>query len=197
MPRPSVEVERRKQILDAACTVIAKNGLQDLRLLEVAAVAGVSSGTIHYYFDTKKELINAAFEYNFRHSLERRKWLRDETREPLELLGEIVESYLPTRGVSLRAWRVWANLWAEGIRDPALRKINEELYDQWRELVRNAIAAAQRAGTAREGDPELLANMLIGMLDGLAMQVLLRAKAMPLDTMRETCRAFIDELIAR
>ena len=197
MPRPSVEVERRKQILDAACTVIAKNGLQDLRLLEVAAVAGVSSGTIHYYFDTKKELINAAFEYNFRHSLERRKWLRDETREPLELLGEIVESYLPTRGVSLRAWRVWANLWAEGIRDPALRKINEELYDQWRELVRNAIAAAQRAGTARDGDPELLANMLIGMLDGLAMQVLLRAKAMPLDTMRETCRAFIDELIAR
>jgi len=192
-----VEVERRKQILDAACTVIAKNGLQDLRLLEVAAVAGVSSGTIHYYFDTKKELINAAFEYNFRHSLERRKWLRDETREPLELLGEIVESYLPTRGVSLRAWRVWANLWAEGIRDPALRKINEELYDQWRELVRNAIAAAQRAGTAREGDPELLSNMLIGMLDGLAMQVLLRAKAMPLDTMRETCRAFIDELIAR
>jgi AcrR family transcriptional regulator len=192
-----VEVERRKQILDAACTVIAKNGLQDLRLLEVAAVAGVSSGTIHYYFDTKKELITAAFEYNFKHSLERRKWLRDETREPLELLGEIVESYLPTRGVSLRAWRVWANLWAEGIRDPALRKINEELYDQWRELVRNTIAAAQRAGTAREGDPELLANMLIGMLDGLAMQVLLHAKAMSLDTMRETCRAFIDELIAR
>jgi AcrR family transcriptional regulator len=197
VPRPSVEVERRKQILDAACTVIAKNGLQDLRLLEVAAVAGVSSGTIHYYFDTKKELITAAFEYNFKHSLERRKWLRDETREPLELLGEIVESYLPTRGVSLRAWRVWANLWAEGIRDPALRKISEELYDQWRELVRNTIAAAQRAGTAREGDPELLANMLIGMLDGLAMQVLLHAKAMSLDTMRETCRAFIDELIAR
>jgi AcrR family transcriptional regulator len=197
LPRPSVEVERRKQILDAACTVIAKNGLQDLRLLEVAAVAGVSSGTIHYYFDTKKELINAAFEYNFKHSLERRKWLRDETREPLELLGEIVESYLPTRGVSLRAWRVWANLWAEGIRDPALRKINEELYDQWRELVRHTIAAAQQAGTAREGDPELLANMLIGMVDGLAMQVLLHAKAMSLDTMRETCRAFIDELIAR
>jgi AcrR family transcriptional regulator len=93
--------------------------------------------------------------------------------------------------------RVWANLWAEGIRDPALRKISEELYDQWRELVRNTIAAAQRAGTAREGDPELLANMLIGMLDGLAMQVLLHAKAMSLDTMRETCRAFIDELIAR
>jgi len=197
VPRPSVEAERRKQILDAACTVIAKRGLQELRLLEVASVAGVSSGTIHYYFDTKRELVNAAFEYNFRHSLERRQWLRDESREPLELLGEIVESYVPSRGVSLRAWRVWADLWAEGMRDPALQKINEELYGRWRELVRNTIAAAQRAGTAREGDPELLANMLIAMVDGLAMQVLLKAKAMSLDTMRDTCRAFIDQLIAR
>jgi AcrR family transcriptional regulator len=192
-----VEAERRKQILDAACSVIAKHGLQELRLLEVASVAGVSSGTIHYYFDTKRELVNAAFEYNFRHSLERRQWLRDESREPLELLGEIVDSYLPSRGASLRAWRVWADLWAEGMRDPALQKINEELYGQWRELVRNTIAAAQLAGTAREGDPELLANMLIGMIDGLAMQVLLKAKAMSLDTMRDTARAFIDQLIAR
>lgn len=197
MPRPSVEVERRKQILDAACAVIAKRGRQELRLADVAEVAGVSSGTIHYYFDTKRELVNAAFEYNFRHSLERRKWMRDETREPLELLTEIVESYLPNRGVSLRAWKVWADLWAEGIRDPALREINEELYGQWRELVRSAIATAQRAGTARDGDPELLANMLIGMIDGLAMQVLLRAKAMPLESMRDACRTFIDRLIAR
>lgn len=197
MPRPSVEVERRKQILDAACAVIAKRGRQELRLADVAEVAGVSSGTIHYYFDTKRELVNAAFEYNFRHSLERRRWMRDETREPLELLTEIVESYLPNRGVSLRAWKVWADLWAEGIRDPVLREINEELYGQWRELVRSAIAAAQRAGTARDGDPELLANMLIGMIDGLAMQVLLRAKAMPLESMRDACRTFIDRLIAR
>jgi AcrR family transcriptional regulator len=192
-----VEAERRKQILDAACSVIAKHGLQELRLLEVASVAGVSSGTIHYYFDTKRELVTAAFEYNFRHSLERRQWLRDETREPLELLGEIVDSYLPSRGASLRAWRVWADLWAEGMRDPALQKINEELYGRWRELVRNTIAAAQRAGAAREGDPEVLANMLIAMIDGLAMQVLLKAKAMSLDTMRDICRAFIDQVIAR
>ncbi|WP_037075795.1 TetR/AcrR family transcriptional regulator [Pseudonocardia spinosispora] len=197
MPRPNVEVERRKQILDAACSVIAKRGLQELRLTDVAGVAGVSSGTIHYYFDTKRELVNAAFEYNFRHSLERRQWLRDENREPLEMLIEIIDSYLPNRGASLRAWRVWADLWAEGMRDRALQKTNEELYGQWRELVRATIVAAQQAGTARAGDPELLANMLIGMVDGLAMQVLLSAKAMSLDTMRHTCRAFIDQVIAR
>ncbi|WP_031469233.1 TetR/AcrR family transcriptional regulator [Sciscionella sediminilitoris] len=196
MPRPSVEAERRKQILDAACAMIAKHGLQELRVAEVATAAGLSSGTVHYYFDTKKELVNAAFEYNFANSLERRKWLRRAAGDPLERLREIIESYLPGKGKSLRAWRVWAELWAEGMRDPALRAVNESLYGQWRDLVRDTIAAAQHEGSAREGDPEQLANMLIGMVDGLAMQVLLHARAMPQQRMRETCAAFIDQLVA-
>lgn len=196
MPRPNVEAERREQILEAACVIIAKRGLGDLRVAEVATEAGVSSGTVHYYFDTKKDLVNAAFEYNFANSLERRRWMRESTGDPLNLLREIIDSYLPNRGKSLRAWRVWAELWAEGMRDPALRQVNETLYGQWRDLVTETIAAAQRDGSVREGDPEQLANMLIGMVDGLAMQVLLHAKAMPKAEMRGICANFIDQLLA-
>ncbi|GAA1683702.1 TetR/AcrR family transcriptional regulator [Fodinicola feengrottensis] len=195
MPRPSVEVERRQQILDATCAVIAKSGLQQLRVADVATAAGVSTGTVHYYFETKKELVDAAFVFNFEESLARRQWMRESTREPLELLQEIVESYLPSSGKSLRAWRVWAQLWAEGIRDPALRRVNEDLYGQWRQLVAEVIKAAQDAGTARAGDPVRLANMLVGMVDGLAMQVLLRSPSMSLATMRETCRVFVTDLV--
>jgi hypothetical protein len=35
-----------------------------LRLAEVAKQAGVSSGTVHYYFETKKDVLTAAFEFN-------------------------------------------------------------------------------------------------------------------------------------
>jgi AcrR family transcriptional regulator len=65
MPRPSVEAERRRQILDATCAVIAKSGLRQLRVSDVATAAGISSGMVHYYFDTKDELVSAAFEFNF------------------------------------------------------------------------------------------------------------------------------------
>ncbi|WP_163510676.1 TetR/AcrR family transcriptional regulator [Fodinicola acaciae] len=196
MPRPNVEAERRKQILEAACAVIAKAGLQQLRVSDVAAEAGVSSGTIHYYFDSKKDLVAAAFEYNFAASVRRRRWLRESTVDPLRRLHDIVESYLPTTRKSLQAWRVWAELWAEGARDPALQKVNDELYGQWREVVRDAIEAAQHTGVARPGDPTRLANMLVAMMDGLAVQVLLRSKNMQVATMRATCRAFVDDHLA-
>ena len=49
---------------------------------------------------------------------------------------------------------------------------------------------------ARDGDPIPMANMLVGMLDGLAVQVLVHASSMPRATMRATCMGFIDAVVA-
>lgn len=197
MARPSVEAERREQILEAACTVIADVGLQALRLSDIAKVAGVSSGTITYYFDTKKDVVNAAFEFNFSKSLERRQGMFESHSSPIDALRGLVESYLPADEHALQAWRVWAELWAEGMRDETLQEVNERLYGQWRDLIAEAIRAAQEEGLAEPGDPEIMSNLLVGMIDGLAVQVLLHSRHMTVDRMRETCHCMIDELIAK
>jgi AcrR family transcriptional regulator len=196
VPRPSVEAQRREQILEAASAVIAEVGLQGLRLTDVAKLAGVSSGTVTYYFDTKKELVNDAFEFNFANSLRRHQWILESGNPPLDVLRLLVDSYLPDDERSLLAWRVWAELWAEGMRDKSLQEVNERLYGQWRDIIAGLIRAAQDQGVARSGDPVRLSNMLVGMLDGLAVQVLLQSGAMTLAQMRETCRGFIDDVIA-
>jgi AcrR family transcriptional regulator len=197
MPRPSVEAERRPQILSAACEVIAQIGIPALRLSDVAKEAGVSAGTVHYYFETKRDVITAAFEFNLADSLARRQELLDSEKDSLAILHSLVESYLPTDERSQRAWKVWLALWAEGNRDPVLQEINDRLYSQWRDVVAGVIRAAQHEEVARPGDPVVLANMLIGMLDGLAVQVILGSASMSLDAMRETCKAFIGDVIAR
>jgi AcrR family transcriptional regulator len=197
MPRPSVEAERRPQILSAACSMIASVGIPELRLSDVAKEAGVSSGTVHYYFETKKDLITAAFEFNLTDSLARRQELLASGKNSLGVLHDLVESYLPKDELSIRAWKVWLALWAEGSRNPALQEINDSLYGQWRDVVAGVIGSAQREGEGRDGDPMTLANMLIGMLDGLAVQVLLESPSMTLTLMRETCHAFIGEVIER
>lgn len=204
MARPNVEAERREQILTAACAAIAHVGLNGLRVSDVAKEAGVSSGTVHYYFASKKDLVNAAFEFNFTSSLQRRQWLTaidDETlavsKDPLGLLHEIIDSYLPDGDEpTLRAWRVWADLWAEGMRDTELQDMNERLYGQWRQLIATVIRQAQGQEQARPGDPVQLADMLISMIDGLAMQSLLHSTHVNHDSMRNVCRAFIDEMIS-
>lgn len=196
MARPSVEVERREQILEAACSVIADVGLQALRLSDVAKAAGMSSGTIHYYFDTKREVVNAAFAFNYSRSLERRQWMLESKTSPLDMLRALVESYLPSDDKSLRAWHVWAELWAEGMRDTELQEVNERLYGEWRNLVADLIRTAQEQNLARPGDPVELSNILIAAIDGLAIQVLLRSQVMTLVEMRRTCNSFVDNVLA-
>ncbi|GAA3437084.1 TetR/AcrR family transcriptional regulator [Kutzneria kofuensis] len=194
MPRPSVEAERKAQILSATCAVIAESGIHDLRLTDVATRAGVSSGTIHYYFDSKQALLHAAFEYNFRHSLERRAAVLAADGNPLELLTRLVESYAPLDAESVSAWRVWAELWVHGLREPELQELNESIYGDWRRTVIGLLRDAQDQGLIGDGDPVLLANTVVAMIDGLAIQVLLGSRNMTVDRMRATCRAYLSGL---
>jgi len=48
---------RRNQILDAAATVLAEKGFHGATTKEIAAMAGVSEGTIYNYFDSKFGLL--------------------------------------------------------------------------------------------------------------------------------------------
>ncbi|MEV4312673.1 TetR/AcrR family transcriptional regulator [Actinocrispum sp. NPDC049592] len=194
MPRPSVEAERKDQILRATCLVIAAQGYVNLRVSDVAQVAGVSGGTVHYYFDSKKELVHAAFEYNFSRSLERRRWILDSPDDPVTRLRYVVESYLPQDAETIEAWKVWAALWAEGIREPQLQDLNERMYGEWRRLVAGIIRDGQATGQLRPGDDVLYANTLIAMIDGMAFQVLLASQNMTVNRMKTTCLAYIDSL---
>jgi AcrR family transcriptional regulator len=195
MPRPHVEEERRQQILEATWHVIAVSGFRNLRLSDVAKRAGVSSGMIHYYFDTKHDLLKAAFERYYDYSTKRRQWLLESGKGPLETLKLLVESYLPVEDETLEGWHVWSELWVEGLQEPDLRQLNEDFYGQWRRLVADIIRDGQDAGIIRDGSATEFANMLIGMIDGLAIQVLLGSRSMTAERMRAACVAFIDDML--
>lgn len=192
MARPSVEAERREQILRATCDVAAERGFRGLRVADVAARAGWSSGTVHYYFPTKRDLIQAAFEYNFEVSLERRRGILESGADPVTRLRRFVDSYLPSNDVTVHAWRVWAELWIEALHDPALRELNDVVYGAWRSKITGIIAEGQRAAVIRDGDPVVFANAIIGLIDGLAIQVILRSKNLTVEDMRRVCATVLD-----
>jgi AcrR family transcriptional regulator len=50
--------ERPREILDAALRVFAARGYAATRLEDVAAAAGVTKGTIYYYFKNKEDLLD-------------------------------------------------------------------------------------------------------------------------------------------
>jgi len=55
-------VERRRQILDAAVRVFARQGFHTCRVSDIADEAGVAYGLVYHYFRSKDEVLNTLFQ---------------------------------------------------------------------------------------------------------------------------------------
>ena len=54
-------VDRRRQILDAAVRVFARQGFHHCRVSDIADEAGVAYGLVYHYFESKEEVLNELF----------------------------------------------------------------------------------------------------------------------------------------
>jgi len=54
--------DKRQAILDATLRLISKNGFHGTAMSKIAQEAGVSTGSIYHYFDSKDELIDELYK---------------------------------------------------------------------------------------------------------------------------------------
>ena len=54
-------VDKRRQILDAAVTVFARQGFHATRVSDIADEAGVAYGLVYHYFNSKDQVLNELF----------------------------------------------------------------------------------------------------------------------------------------
>jgi TetR/AcrR family transcriptional regulator, fatty acid metabolism regulator protein len=54
-------VDKRRQILDAAIRVFARQGFHSCRVSDIADEAGVAYGLVYHYFDSKEQVLNELF----------------------------------------------------------------------------------------------------------------------------------------
>ncbi|MEA2505826.1 MAG: hypothetical protein QOH48_444 [Actinomycetota bacterium] len=196
-PRPNVEEERRRQILEAACEAIAERGFAAVRISDVAAKANTSTGTVHYYFENRQDVLRKALRFAFEQSLSRQLAELARLRSPRRRLLRLIELNLPGAGEvgageATEEWIVWMEFWLEAVHHPEMRPVNEELYGRWRKVVADIIVAGQAAGDFRQdADPDSLANRFVALMDGLAIQVLLHSPQMTAGKMRRVLADFV------
>jgi AcrR family transcriptional regulator len=160
--------DRTHDILRAACRVIAERGCDGMRMGDVARAAGVSSALVHYYFDTRSELLRRAFLYA---DEQVDVFIQDAVARcgtPRERLETAVVSYLVDDEAVERSWRIWSEMLRAALYEPALRPDVEESYRSWVEEV-----AAHVRACAGGADDEAVALRLCALVDGLAQQALL------------------------
>jgi AcrR family transcriptional regulator len=168
---------RRMQILEATHRVTLERGLHDVRVGDVADELGVSTGTIHYHFATKDELIESMLrEMADREIADMRRSLA-RVDAPEDRLALVIDTYLPSPRHD-HTWVLWIDVWGEALRHASLRQISEELDNAWVELLAEVIADGVATAAFRCDDPVATAWRLCALLDGLGLQVVLHQATM-------------------
>jgi TetR/AcrR family fatty acid metabolism transcriptional regulator len=85
---------RVREILDAACRVVARHGFQGATIDRVAEEARIAKGTVYLYFHTKEELLRAAVEQGIQTFTGQLRAAVAEVHPPLEKLRCLVETSL-------------------------------------------------------------------------------------------------------
>ena len=99
------ERDARERILEAACDLIAAEGIDDVRIARVAMRAGASTALVHHYFSTREELLEQALLHSFdKAGDERFADTGGEAPNATAALAEAIEECLPRPGRYERDW---------------------------------------------------------------------------------------------
>jgi len=189
----SVSESTRERILEAACDLIAADGIDEVRIARVATRAGASTALVHHYFSTREELLEQALIHSFERAGEDRFGEPEALGTATEKLARAIGDCLPLPGPQEREWVLWVELWLRAVRDPGLRPVAARLYERYRKWIAELIRAGVESGEFRaDVDVGSAADLAMALLDGAGIRALLEDPAMQL----EAARALVAERLA-
>ena len=176
-----------ERILEAACDLIAAEGIDEVRIARVATRAGASTALVHHYFSTREELLEQALLHSFEQAGEERFQKSVEmTESATEALARGIGECLPLPGSQERDWVLWVELWLRGVREPELRPVAARLYERYRAWMADLIRAGVATGEFRaDVDVEAVADVAMALLDGAGVRALIRDPTMDVEAARE------------
>ncbi|MFD9242758.1 TetR/AcrR family transcriptional regulator [Streptomyces sp. NPDC059556] len=161
---------RSTQILEAAARVIARRGVRGLRVEELAAEAGVSTGLIYYHFKDRTGILRNTLEF-INDRAERYTTERDPDAEPLsarEELDEVLLLELQDTPEVRENSSAWGELRASAVFDPVLREDLARATLTWTQEV--AALLGQVRPMAPAAALAAAAERLTALLEGLSMR---------------------------
>lgn len=144
--------ETQEQILDSALACIARDGVDGIRLRDIAEEAEVSLGLLGYHFEDRQTLLVSAFELTTSRLLAQSMAAIDGIDEPADRVeafvrGAFDETFLTDEYLALRV-----SLWAVSRTDELIGKTETKHYDRYRtqmlELLRDALPDADEQDLA-------------------------------------------------
>jgi len=180
-----------RDILDATYLALCEHGFADLTVQDIAAHTETSKATIHYHYDSKRDLFVAFLADLYDRYTDRMDGVTGETprEELLALVAASLEEGEDVPGVDFRT--AMLEIKAQSPYDEAFRERLREFDDYLFERVRSVVAAGIEAGEFDEDvDPHRVAEFLTTTIAGAHTRRVAADRS--LDRLRETLAEYVE-----
>lgn len=165
----------REHILQAAIRMLSRQGFAQTSLLDIATEAGMSKGALHYHFPTKEALIADVLQAACDAVAQRTAAVWESASDPSQSLRAALQELWRVRAERSQEVLVVADLLAQSLYDSALRAQLAAYYERGVAQIEEQLARHLKAWGLRLAVPSAMAaRLLIGLLDGLVMQVFVK-----------------------
>ncbi|MEU3342976.1 TetR/AcrR family transcriptional regulator [Streptomyces sp. NPDC006668] len=192
MPKVVDHDERRAEIIRATWRVIAREGIANATMRQIAKEAGYSYGVLAHYFSDKADIMASAMVASHRNVI-RRTDARDEGTSGLPALRIFMLECLPLDEQRVLEAKVEVSFWGQAVGNAELVKIQNAEVDGLLQMIRQRLAEAEQEGQLRPGlDIDLAVHSCLALIDSLS----LRAVLYPARTTNDDQIAMLDALFA-
>jgi len=169
---PADKTPNRMRIIDAAGKIMANKGIKQTTLADIAREAGISRGTLFYYYASKNDLIYDILEKHLSDLTDAIFASLPRSRSNTADLASVLQNALTGLIQDENSARINLYLLQEAIIDGSdLKDRFAVKYQTWRELISGQIARAFGISDSRR--LSALGTLLLAMIDGLTIQFLL------------------------
>ncbi|HEX2015766.1 MAG TPA: TetR family transcriptional regulator C-terminal domain-containing protein [Solirubrobacteraceae bacterium] len=164
--------DRAQRIVEAMRASVARRGGAGSTFDHVAREAGVSRGLLHYYFQSKEQLLVEVVRHDCELRMRRLGEQLESVRSAEDFIDRLVASLEEMVGRDPDSVTLFFELFTLARRNPDIAAELNELLRRTRGHVAELLAAKQREGVlALRAEPEAVAEILFALADGLALRM--------------------------
>tara|TARA_B100000614_G_scaffold243921_1_gene247560 strand:+ start:87 stop:668 length:582 start_codon:yes stop_codon:yes gene_type:complete len=168
----------REKIIQAASQLIRERGIDNTTLADIAVAAGISKGTLYYYYSTKGDLIFDIADRHMNNLTDRIfRWLESSGQDlpPRKVFRMVLDTVMHSRSRG----QIHVYLIQEALTEnPSLRKRFVEEYRRWRGIIEEGLSRVY----GNHGEYATMARVLLATIDGLILQRLIGVEQIPIDS---------------
>jgi len=179
--------EIKEKILEATLDIIAQETISGTRMRSIAEKAGVVQSNLHYYFNTKDELLISLLEklLDIFHE-QRSESIKSDEKHPLKRFFLQKKQLIENKE---RIDFVQFDFWLQAIVHPEMKPKMKKFFKVWREEIGNDLGKSNnKPGKAND----IKASMVISLLMGATLQYLIDENSFNLDEYLEVSQKMVE-----